>query len=215
MAPDVYAQLARIASALASPVRLRALNLLFQGSKSIEALSLLLDESEANTAAHMKALRAAGLVTGTRRGKYVYLEPSDDTVLRLFLSLREAGERVNDGIRLLATRDDEGTSPVSLEDLEPLLSSRRVLLIDLRPESEFTLGHIPGARSAPLAVLEERARGLPARRRILAYCRGKYCAGTEQGVGMLRALGLRAERLRFGVAEWRASGRALSVGAQA
>jgi rhodanese-related sulfurtransferase len=54
---------------------------------------------------------------------------------------------------------------------------------------------------------------LPKRRRILAYCRGKYCPNARKGVRLLRDAGLRAERLAFGVPEWRAEGHELESGA--
>lgn len=214
MSDGPYAELARIAGALASPARLRTLNLLFQGSKTVEALAEQLGESRANTAAHLKVLRTAGLVTAKREGKYAYQAIGDDAVLQLFMSLREAGERLSPAMALLEQAPDEAASSVSPEELEDLVRSRRAVLLDLRPEPEYTRGHLPGARSIPFASLPERAHELPNKRRILAYCRGKYCPNARRGVAVLREQGLRAERLRFGVPEWRAAGLALEGATQ-
>lgn len=208
---DVFEPLAQIAAALSSPTRLKALQLLFQGPRSIDALAELLGESEANTAAHMKALRSAGLVRPERRGKYMFQEVSDDSVLRLFLALREAGEQLSPAVRLMDEHEEKHASPMTPEELSGVLGERRLVLIDLRSEEEYARGHLPFARSIPYEALAKRIDELPARRRIFAYCRHKYCPTARHGVDALRKAGLRAERLRFGVPEWRASGLALEV----
>jgi rhodanese-related sulfurtransferase/DNA-binding transcriptional ArsR family regulator len=211
----LYDELARLASALASPTRLRALNLLLQEPKAIEELSEALGESPANTAAHMKALRAVGLVVPERRGKYVFQRPADEVVARLFLALRNAGETLSPVIRSINDAPDEAASAVSSDELEAVTQGRGVVLVDLRPTREFAAGHLPGARSFPLSKLLDDVRDLPAKRRVLAYCRGRYCANARRGVELLRAAGVRAERLRFGVPEWRAEGRMLVSGEDA
>ena len=44
------------------------------------------------------------------------------------------------------------------------------LLIDVRQESEYELGHIPGAKLMPLAEVETRLFSLPAERDLIFYC---------------------------------------------
>lgn len=205
----LYEELARLAAALANPTRLRALNLLLQVPKSIDELADELGESHANTAAHMKALRAVGLVTAERRGKYVYQKPSQAAVLRLFLALRHSGEQLSPHVQLLNETPDDTASAVEPAELTALVDGRKALLVDLRPEPEFEAGHLPGARSIPFTELPQRYGELPSKRRILAYCRGRYCPRAKQGVLALRSAGLRAERLRFGIPEWIAEGRPL------
>ncbi|AKT41182.1 ArsR/SmtB family transcription factor [Chondromyces crocatus] len=209
----LYAGLASLAASLSSPTRLRALHLLFQGAKSIGRLAELLGESEANMAAHMKALRAVGLVTACRQGKYVFQEANRECGLRLFLALRGAGEVLVPAVRLLEQEGgDESASALRAEALEEHVGPRRALLADLRPLDEYEAGHLPGASSVPFASLDARLQELPKRRRILVYCRGKYCPNARRGTLLLRQHGLRAERLQFGVPEWLASGRALVEG---
>lgn len=208
----LYDELARIAGALAHPKRLRALNLLLQGPKPIEALAELLGESPANTAAHMKALRAAGLVTPARAGKYVFQHVSHDAVAKLFLCMRNAGEQLRPAVALLRAENDASASPVTTSELAQIIEAKEAVLVDLRPSEEFEVAHIPGARSMPFASLSKTASALPRRRRILAYCRGKYCPNGRRGVAVLQDAGLRAERLAFGVPERRAEGRPLEIG---
>jgi rhodanese-related sulfurtransferase len=89
-----------------------------------------------------------------------------------------------------------------------------VTLLDVRPVSEYEAGHIPGALSVPLAELEARLETLPRRREIVAYCRGPYCVMALEAVELLRGRGFRARRMEHGVADWRARGWRVAVGAE-
>ncbi|NLY94831.1 MAG: helix-turn-helix domain-containing protein [Myxococcales bacterium] len=209
----VYGELARVAGALASPVRARALHLLFQKPRSIEELAAELGAGVANTAAHMKALREAGLVRAERSGKYAVQHPNGEAPLRLFLALREAAEAISPPLQLLAQERDEAASEVGPDALEALHARKAVVLADLRPEPEYRAGHLPGAVSLPFDGLAEGWTALPEKKRILVYCRGKYCPKARRGTALLRGKGLRAERLLFGVPEWRGEGRPLEVSA--
>ncbi len=55
-------------------------------------------------------------------------------------------------------------------ELRALLDAgQRPLLIDLRPAEAFRQGHLPGARSIPLAELRRRHVEIP-RGRVILYC---------------------------------------------
>jgi rhodanese-related sulfurtransferase len=100
----------------------------------------------------------------------------------------------------------EGIEQVSAEELADRLARGAVVVLDVRPEAEFRAGHIAGARSAPLPLLEELASGLPKRRDIVAYCRGPYCVYADDAVRLLRGRGLKARRLDVGYPEWERAG---------
>ena len=204
----LYEGLARMAQAMSSPARLRMLNLIAQGPKSVDALATELGESPANASAHLKVLKDVGLVVASRAGKRVLHELSGPGVLQLFLALRAAGEAVDPAISSVAAAQaaDPARAAVELDGLTAELERGQTSLFDLRPADEFAAGHLPGARSLPAAELPARLASLPRRRRLLAYCRGKYCPTARESVALMRAAGLRAERLAFGVPEWCAAG---------
>jgi rhodanese-related sulfurtransferase len=83
-----------------------------------------------------------------------------------------------------------------------------VVLVDVRPQAEYTAGHIEGARSIPLDELERRLSELPPGREIVAYCRGPFCAYAHEAVRQLHRVGHKARRLEDGWPEWRLSGHA-------
>ena len=83
-----------------------------------------------------------------------------------------------------AARDYLGpdVDTIGREELIARMRGGDVVLIDVRPREEFDAGHIDGARSIPLAELEQRLAGLPVDREIVAYCRGPFCADAHQAV---------------------------------
>jgi ArsR family transcriptional regulator len=78
--------------------------------------------------------------------------------------------------------------------------------LDVRPEDEFSGGHIPGAINIPLAQLERRLAELPAGVEIVAYCRGPWCVLSFEAVAILRQRGFRVRRLEDGYPEWKMAG---------
>lgn len=211
----LYAGLARVGAVLSSPSRLRALNFLVQRARTVGELAELLDESPANTAAHVKALRTAGLVTTEKRGRHVIVDLADPSVVRLLVALRETGEAVEPTVRLLQhdvdTADGAEVADLDVLALNEQTAKRSTWLLDLRPSEEFEAGHLPRARSVPYEELEQHVAELSPRRSLLIYCRGKYCPKAKHGTRSLLDAGFQAKRLPFGVAEWRAAGHPLEV----
>lgn len=209
----VYQQFARIGQALASERRLELLDLLAQGPRHVEALAAETGMSIANVSQHLQVLRAAGLTEAQRQGTKVLYRLSDDSVLRLWLALRSVGETRLAELDQIARQFMPGRAGdrlVSRAELEELLSSGNVYLIDVRPASEFQHGHLPEARSMPIDELPQRLAQLPRDRPIVAYCRGEYCLFADEAVALLRRHGFPASRLEGGWPEWRAEGRAVA-----
>ena len=62
---------ARLLKALADPERLKIIECLLTGGKSVSELSALLRSELANVSHHLGVLRTTGLVCDTRQGKFV------------------------------------------------------------------------------------------------------------------------------------------------
>lgn len=205
-----YAQLARIGKVLASQTRLRLLDLLRQGPRSVDALAGLAGLSEANASQHLKEMRRAGLVETTRRGHFVEYRLAGEDVSRLFAGLRQLAEAVlpeMDRVRAeLGVLDEEQRT-----GLLRRIRKREVTLLDVRPEEEFRAGHLPGARSLPLGQLRRRLDEIPREREVIAYCRGPYCTMAVEAVEVLRKAGYRANPLDLGAPDLRERGLLLQV----
>ena len=203
----LFAEFAVVARAVGHEHRLELLEHLGQGERSVESLAERLGLSVANASQHLQHLRRAGLVASRRDGKYVLYRVADDAVVDLLSGLRRVAERtVAEVDRLLSGYFRDSLEPVSRTDLLDRMRDGLVTVLDVRPEDEFALGHLPGAVNIPLADLERRLADLPPDQELIAYCRGPYCVLSFEAVAKLRRRGYRARRLEDGYPEWKATG---------
>lgn len=206
----VFASLAEIAQALGHAHRLEMLEHLGQGERSVEDLALRASLNLANCSRHLQLLRRAGLVEGRREGKRVFYRlAGDDVVVGLLTALSRVGERNSAEIaRVMATyfqaRDE--LEPVTRDELLDRVRAGTATALDVRPEDEFTNGHVAGAINIPLAQLERRLVELPGDVEIVAYCRGPWCVLSFEAVALLRQRGYRVRRLVDGYPEWKMAG---------
>lgn len=205
----LYPQLARIGKAVSSAPRLELLHLLSHGEKSVEALAGQAHLTVKNASAHLRVLREARLVEPRKAGQQVYYRLAEPKVAAFFLALRDLAERRLAEVREVSQQYFGGRRQMTPVDRRQLLSRIRageVTVLDLRDESEFATGHIPGARSVPLAELRKTLRTIPRDQEVVAYCHGPYCVLSLEAVQLLNARGYRATRLDDGLVEWAAAG---------
>jgi len=211
----LFAQFASVARSLGHAHRLGLLEQLAQGERSVEVLADRTGLSIANASQHLQQMRRAGLVANRRDGKFVYYRLTDDAVLELMAALRRIAERnLAEVERVVRSyfNDRDSMEPVSREELLERSLAGMVTILDVRPEDEFALGHLPGAINIPLCALEAGLSGLDPTKEIVAYCRGPYCVLSYEAVAKLRARGFRALRLVDGLPEWRAAGLPMVTG---
>ena len=213
---DLYEQFARIGKALASARRVELLDLLCQGERSVDSLARTSGMTVTNTSQHLQALRASGLVETRREGTKVIYRVADDDVCRFFFALRELASNHLAEVDQFVYRYLEGFGFESLtrEALFVRMKEGAVMLVDVRPPEEYAAGHIAGAVSVPLELLEALLDTLPMDVEIVAYCRGPYCQLSSQALEILRAHGLRAQRLVDGFPEWRLAGLPVAIGTE-
>jgi len=214
----LYQQLARIGKAASSPQRLELLALLAQGEKPVERLAQEAGLTVKNTSAHLRVLRETRLVEARKAAQYVHYRLADEAVSTFFLALRDLAEHRLAEVREVSQRFFGGRDRMTAVDRKRLLQRIRageVMVLDVRPESEFDAGHIPGARSVPLARLKQTLRSLPRDQEVVAYCHGPYCVLAKEAVELLQARGYAATRLDDGITEWKAAGLKLERGAVA
>lgn len=205
----VFAALADMAKALASPHRIEIVEVLGQGERSVEAVAGKVGLSVANASQHLRLMREAGLLSSRRDGKHVLYALRDPAIAEVIGALGRIGER--NLAEVARVMDDyfharDGLEPVSRDDLAGRLDAGLVTVLDVRPEDEFRLGHLPSAVNIPLSELERRLAELPLGREVVAYCRGPYCVLSFEASALLRAHGYQARRLQDGYPEWRAAG---------
>src|SRR4051812_24857818 len=206
----IFHSLAEIAQALGHAHRLELLEHVGQGERSVEELAFRASLTFANASRHLQILRRASLVVTRRDGKRVlYSLAGEGEVIALLKALSVVGERNMAEIeRVMAAyfRARDAMEPVSRAELTERLRDGLVTVLDVRPENEFRLGHLPSALNIPWPELEQRLAELPQDREIVAYCRGPYCILSFEAVAALRARGYAVRRLEDGYPEWKAAG---------
>lgn len=213
----LYELVARIAKAVASPKRLELLEILCQAPKSVETLAREADISVKLASAHLKELRATRLVDTERQGKNVIYRLASPEIARFWVALRVLAEdrlfELQEAMRELGTSDSAWHG----EKRDALLRKARkgeVVVLDVRPRSEYEQQHLPFARSLPLAELRTRLAELPKDKPIVAYCRGPFCLMSDEAVKLLGKRGFRVTKLADGVSEWLAAGLPLATGSR-
>lgn len=205
----LYESFAIVAKALAHGHRLELLEHVGQGERPVETLAAVAGLSIANTSQHLLQLRRAGLVASRRDGKNVLYRLTDKSVIDLLASLRRVAEtNVAEAQQVISEyfHARDSLEPVSRTELVKRLREKSVTLLDVRPEDEFALGHLPGAINIPLKALERRLAQLPRGREIVSYCRGPYCVLSFEAVALLRERGFKIRRFEDGFPEWAAHG---------
>ena len=212
----LFAQFAAVAKAVAHPHRLEILEQLAQGERSVEVLADRIRISIANASQHLQQMRRAGLVAPTRDGKFVFYRLVEDAaVLELLASVRRIAEHQSAEVERVVRsyfQDRDSMEAVSRPELIDRLKVGLVTMLDVRPEDEVALGHVPGAINIPLRELETRLADLDPEHEIIAYCRGPYCVLSFEAVAVLRARGFNVRRLEDGLPEWRAAGLPVETG---
>jgi rhodanese-related sulfurtransferase/DNA-binding transcriptional ArsR family regulator len=205
----MYAAFAAVAKAIGHEHRLELLELVAQGERTVERLAECTGLSVANVSQHLQHLRRAGLVISRRQAKFVFYSLADEAILKLLANLRSVGERnMSEVDRILRSyfQERDALEPISRAELLKRIKNKSVVVLDVRPEDEFALGHISGARNVPLTLLRREFSKLDAKKEIVAYCRGPYCVMSFEAVAELRRRGLTARRLEDGYPEWKAAG---------
>jgi len=210
---EVFGHFARIGAALGHAKRVEILDVLSQGERSVESLAQQISATLANTSRHLQILASAGLVTrrvdGTSR-VYRLADPAVETGYRTLVTLAEQHIAEVTALSDAFFRQADGTRPVTFSEFDEMSRTGQVVLVDVRPPSEFAAGHVEGAVNIPVADLATRMIELPPDVNIVAYCRGPYCVMAAAAVTRLRESGYQAVRLEGGYSQWRDAGRTVA-----
>ena len=214
---QLYGQVARIGKAIASPKRLELIEILCQGEKTVEQLAQDAEISIKLASAHLKELRIAQMLDTRRDGKYVFYRLASHAVGDFWVALRALAEdrlvELQLALSQLVAHADE-LSAMSHQELLAQAARGDVVVIDVRPQIEYSQAHLPYAISLPFVELRQRITELSVDKPIVAYCRGPFCLWGKEAVELLRTLGYQATRLQQGVSEWRAQGQRVETSNQ-
>jgi rhodanese-related sulfurtransferase len=117
------------------------------------------------------------------------------------------------------TLGDRDPSPeLTTAEMQTALRDPAVVVLDARPQAEYAVSHLPGARSVPgkpnmaasayTADVSAVIKMVPDRaRRLVLYCNGLYCGRSKRFGAELRTQGYTdVRRYQLGIPAWRALG---------
>lgn len=202
----IYSGLSKLLKALASPNRLEIIEILSQGEKSVEGIVQATGMNIANASQHLQVLKNSNLVKFRKKGHYVYYSLINNEFLILYQQITKYAVREIAELERILSRqreDNRSYNAVSLEELDNMIQSGNVLLLDVRPAIEYELGHITGAVSVPLNELITKLKILSRDKEIIAYCRGPFCVLADEAVKILSGQGYKVRRFDQGYPEWK------------
>ncbi len=211
---EVFGHFARIGAAFGHAKRVEIVDVLGQGERTVESLAGQISASVANTSRHLQILAGAGLVTRRVEGTSRVYRLTDRSVEAGYRSLVALAEQHISEVAALTDaffEQADGARAISFLEFDEMTRSGHVLLVDVRPASEFAAGHVDGAVNIPVADLATRINELPDDASIVAYCRGPYCVMASTAVSRLRESGFVAARLEGGYPQWRDAGRPIAA----
>lgn len=99
----------------------------------------------------------------------------------------------------------QGGASVSTSNLVNMVNREEAVIVDVRDQKEFGLGHISGAIHMPFSSIDNRASELNSDKPVILVCKmGQHSSAAGK---KLKALGFEnVRRLSGGMAEWNASG---------
>jgi len=204
-----FQQFANIATAFASPKRLELIDILSQGERDVDTLSIETNMNFANTSRHLQILKSSKIVVSRKEGVRVVYSLANEEVVKCWKGLQTLAEKSASEIRETARlffEERTALVPISSKELMERLNKDEVTLIDVRPKEEFLSGHLPKAISIPLKELKEKSSELLSGREIVAYCRGPYCVLAAEAAKFLAKKGFNVVFLKEDVNSWRAEG---------
>ena len=211
----LYEGFAEVAKALASGRRAEIVDVHAQGERSVDEIASEIDQSVANTSHHLRAMARAGLLTTRRDGTRIFYALASDRVGELWSALRDVATEHPAGLERLVDAylgERDGLDTIDRDELDRRIRGGDVVLLDVRPEAEFSSGHIAGATSVPIAELRKHIKALSKNAEVVAYCRGPYCVYADDAVRELNRRGYRARRLVDGFPEWKRAGLPVASG---
>ncbi|WP_139139749.1 metalloregulator ArsR/SmtB family transcription factor [Pseudomonas sp. NBRC 111139] len=213
-ATERFVPIADVAKTLGNPQRLTLLEHLVKGEQSVEKLAELSGLTIANTSQHLQHLRRAGFVAARRSGKHMLYRLGDGPLAPVLAALKGFVDFQQDLVRQVVADSRDPTvhlEGVSVQELLRRLADGSVILLDVRPDAEFSSAHVPGAISIPVHELAQRLADIPGDFPVIAYCRDPYCVLSVEAVAILRSSGRDAERLAGGISQWIAAGQRVDV----
>src|SRR5262245_16433691 len=136
---------ASVAAALGNGRRAEIVDVLSQGERSVEDVAREVEQSVANTSHHLRLLAKSGVARSRREGNRVFYRLASDRVADLWAAVRDVASQHVAEVSVLAGEylgERDAVEMLSAPELHERLEHGKVVLLDVRPEAEYSAGHI-------------------------------------------------------------------------
>lgn len=202
---DAFSQVVKIGKSLGNISRLKILDNLVQGKKSVEELADAIGLTIKTTSKNLQLLKKVGLVKEERSKNFIFYELASNKVARILSLLIDISEENLPEMKQLENdlkAKNSDLKEISISELKHQMVTEDPYLIDLRPISEFKKGHLPGAHNIPYDQIDTRLSDIPKDKNIVVYCRGRLCAYSDVIGHKLKGAGYNVETFNNTVWEW-------------
>lgn len=107
------------------------------------------------------------------------------------------------------TADKDGVKEISYDLFMKLIDSKeKFVLLDVRSEESYNVGHIDSAVSFVINTIDEKsaAKKLTKQSRVIVYCAGFSCHSSASAAKKLASFGYKVLDYKGGMKEWREKG---------
>lgn len=202
---QAFEQVVKIGKTLGNISRLKILDNLIQGQKSVEELAKIVGLSVGTTSKNLQLLKKVGLVKEKRDKNYIFYTVASEKVGRvisLLIDISEENLPELQGLEQKLKADNSNIVQLTIPELKQQLVADNTYLLDLRPEAEYKLGHLPGAHNIPFDQVEQRMTEIPKNNEVVVYCRGRLCGYSDIVGNQLLKHGYRVKTFNNSVWEW-------------
>lgn len=199
---EFFEKMSGVGKALDSPERLRILDSLSQASRSVEDLASVLDLPFRTVSHHLQKLRASGFVSFIKEGRHSIYSVSCEGVIRLMSDLKSLSVELLPDMKLHMRELESTRASFECPDdgnIEEMIRTGKVIVIDVRNREEYLSRHLPGAVSAPFDEIDKFISEFDGRGILLAYCSDIFCDIADKAVAKIRDAGYAAFRLEDSV----------------
>ena len=194
----IFENLGAITQSIASPARLRILQILSNKPCTVEVISEMGDENIGNTSQHLQRMLRAGLVRCQKQGVRRIYSLANTRILDIWFDLQKLAGEIAPQIQV----DENSLSPaelcsdLKLSEILKLVKLGKAILVDSRTQEEFESSPANGALNFPLSQLNKLTASISKSMTVFVYCRGRYCVLANEVVISLRKKGFNAYRLK-------------------
>lgn len=195
---EVYSKASRILFAMASPVRLRIIQILSHHPSRVDEIVNRTGEKVGNISQHLQKMASENIVEFEKIGTSRIYKLSDQNINAIWSSLQILSENICSDIREKVKQvcPEEICVDMTSEEIFMAVKNQKAILLDVRPPEESQYAPVDQSINVPAERVLEKLEMIPPKSTIYVFCRGRFCSLANDVVYNLRERGHTSYRLK-------------------